>query len=90
MDFDKENFVLGMVVVKHTTIEKDNEEPIYRVALRSIDKKTTLKLEIPDAKKHIFTQFPKGTVLDLLLSAPCQKTLDAYEESNDEKEENDD
>lgn len=79
-----EPIVLGMLVLKHQTVDKFGELPQFKIAFRSADKKTTMSLVLPDVGRHIFSMFPTGEVIELHLVKPSQTTLDAFEEADEE------
>lgn len=54
--------------------------------MKSLDKKITLNIELPDLGRQIFQNYPLGEVIEISLTEPSQSTLEAFTE----EEENDD
>ena len=83
---EKEKYVDGLIVKKHTTTRKHDGEPVYKVVMKSLNKKITLNLELPDLDRQIFQLYPLGEVVEMSLKEPSQITLDKFAEESDEDE----
>ena len=83
---EKEKYVDGLIVKKHTTTRKHDGEPVYKVVMKSLNKKITLNLELPDMDRQIFQLYPLGEVVEMSLTEPSQITLDKFGEDSEEDE----
>ena len=81
-----EKYTDGLIVKKHTTTRKHDGEPVYKVVMKSLNKKITLNLELPDMDRQIFQLYPLGEVVEMSLGEPSQLTLDKFGEESEEDE----
>lgn len=81
-----ESYVDGLIVKKHTTTRKHDGEPVFKVVMKSLNKKITLNLELPDMDRQIFQLYPLGEVVEMSLKEPSQITLDKFAEESEEDE----
>lgn len=82
---EKEVYVDGLIVKAHETKRKADEKPRFIVTLKSLDKKTTLKLELPDMGRQIFQLYPLKEVVEIRLGEPSQLTLDKFKPGSEEE-----
>ena len=80
---EKEKYVDGLIVKEHKTTRKHDGEPIYKVVMKSLNKKITLNLELPKLGRQIFQLYPLGEVVEISLKEPSQITLDKFAEDDD-------
>ena len=83
---EKEKYTDGLIVKKHTTTRKHDGEPVYKVVMKSLNKKITLNIELLDLGMQIFQLYPLGEVVEMSLKEPSQITLDKFAEESDEDE----
>ena len=83
---EKKPYTVGLIVKFHKTTRKADEESIFKVVMKSRDKKITLNLELPDMGRQIFQLYPLGEVVELSLSEPSQITLDAFKQDAEEED----
>ena len=81
-----DKYVDGLIVKKHITTRKHDGEPVYKVVMKSLNKKITLNLELPDLDRQIFQLYPLGEVVEMSLGEPSQLTLDKFGEESEEDE----
>ena len=79
-----EKFIDGLIVKKHLTTRKHDGEPVYKVVMKSLNKKITLNIVLPDAGRQIFQLYPLGEVVEMSLKEPSQFTLDKFGEESEE------
>lgn len=80
-----EKYTTGLIVKEHQTKRKHDGKPSYKVVMKSLDKKITLNMELPDLGRQIFQNYPLGEVIEISLTEPSQSTLAAFiEEENDD------
>lgn len=78
---EKKPYTVGLIVKFHKTTRKADEEPTFKVVMKSKDKKITLNLELPGMGRQIFQLYPLAEIVELSLQEPSQITLDASEGS---------
>jgi len=81
---EKEKYIDGLIVKKHLTTKKHDGEPVYKVVMKSLNKKITLNLVLPDLGRQIFQLYPLGEVVEMSLKEPSQFTLDKFSEESEE------
>lgn len=82
---ENDKIAVGLIVKGHVTKRKHDENPIFKVMMKSRDKKITLNMELPDLGRQIFQAFPLGEVVEMVLKEPSQITLDTFKEESEEE-----
>ena len=83
---EPEKYINGLIVKKHITTRKHDGEPVYKVIMKSLNKKITLNIDLPDLGMQIFQLYPLGEVVEMSLKEPSQFTLDKFGEESEEDE----
>jgi len=81
----KQKYTDGLIVKGHDTKRKADEKPRFIVTMKSLDKKITLKLELPDMGRQIFQLYPLKEVVEISLGEPSQLTMDKFTEKDEEE-----
>ena len=81
-----EKYTDGLIVKKHLTTRKHDGEPVFKVVMKSLNKKITLNVVLPDVGRQIFQLYPLGEVVEMSLKEPSQFTLDKFSEESEDEE----
>lgn len=84
MEGEKSAYTEGLIVKSHDTKRKADEKPRFIVTMKSLDKKITLKVELPDVGRQIFQMFPLKEVVEITIGEASQVTLDKFRERSEE------
>jgi len=81
---EKNVYTDGLIVKSHDTKRKADEKPRFIVTMKSLDKKITLKVELPDMGRQIFQMFPLKEVVEITIGEASQVTLDKFSAGSEE------
>jgi len=82
-----ERYTDGLIVKSHKTTRKADADPQFKIMMKSMNKKITLNIEMPDLGRQIFQLYPLGEVVEISLKEPSQITLDKFHEETQNDEE---
>ena len=80
-----EEYVTGLIVKKHKTDRTKDKQPVFKVLMTSLDKKIKLTVELPEAGRQVFHNYPIGEIIEITIGKASQATLDSFGDGNEEE-----